>query len=210
MFKIVIIDDHQIVSLGISKMISKIPECEVVGTYVNGLDFLKVLNENDKPDLVFVDISMPNISGLNLLAKIKESYSSINVVMLSMHNDRNYIIEAIKSGANGYLTKDSDEFEFVLCINHIRKSKNYFSPKISKQLRMGVDNDNDVKITQKEKLIIRHIINGLTSEEIGGIESISKRTVEAHRYNVMKKLNAVNSVDLIRKVIEADIDLFND
>ncbi|KXX72233.1 response regulator transcription factor [Flammeovirga sp. SJP92] len=214
---VVLTDDHVVVRNGIKLLLENSHEINVIGEGANGqeaLDLCKQLN----PDVLVIDIRMPVMNGIIAASKIKEYSPNTKVLILSMHDDAEYILDAAEKGASGYLLKDSSSDEFLKAIKTVHEGKKYFSGDISKVLVEGylnmkhntepstettpTESNTVIDLTKREKEILKYVVHGKSSKEIAGILNKSVRTVETHRFNIMKKMEVKSAVELIAKVNE--------
>lgn len=212
MIKIALVDDHQIIRDGIKKLLADEDDIAVVAEASSVKEALQIL-ERHAVDLLITDISMPNGSGFDLIKAIA-SHSHLKVLILSMHTEEAYVRKAVEMGVSGYLTKDISRLELIRAIHAVYEGETYFSDAISRVMmhtmikkarRAGdFDKPSEQKLTAREKEIIRHILDGLSSPEIAEKLFISHRTVENHRANIMNKLKVRNTIELVRKVLEMD------
>jgi two-component system response regulator DegU len=209
---VVLADDHVLVRKGIAAMLETDQEISVVGEAGNGIEALasaKALH----PDILLLDIRMPEMTGLEAAAKLKSFAPDTKAVILSMHDSEEYVLEALKAGAYGYLLKDIDKAEFIRALKQIHKGTKYFSGTISDVLAnrllkgapTAVIKEDPYHLTRKEKEILRMIIDGKHNKEIADSMSKSVRTVETHRFNMMKKLGVNNAVDMVNKTIKENL-----
>lgn len=211
--KIVLADDHMVVRSGIKNLLEEESNIKVIGEASNGEEALKVVQEL-KPDLLIIDIRMPVMTGLEATQRLSEISPGTRSLILSMHDDEEYILKSIESGASGYLLKDTSKPEFVKAIKVIYEGGKYFSGDISKVLVNSYLNVKDRKaaqaapsgrsydITKREKQILRMIADGIGNKEIAEQLGKSIRTIETHRFNIMKKLKVNNVVELLKKIDE--------
>lgn len=199
MIKIIITDDHKLFRDGIISLLKKHHDFSVLGAFNNGRELLDYLKSGDSPHVILLDINMPEVNGLEVLNQLKKTKSTAKCIALSMHEDGNYIVECVRKGAFGYLLKNTDEEELVLAIKTVFEGKKYFNRKISEKMinNMSVHEQGNGKLSNKEREVIELLSNGLTAKEIADKLIISTRTVETHRKNMMKKLNAKNTAELI-------------
>lgn len=205
--RIVIADDHRLFCEGIKRILQEIPGIEVVGIVHDGLALLELL-KTIPADLVVMDISMPNLRGIEATHEIKSLYPDIKVLMLTMHNDKEYLYHALKTGADGFLLKQDADDTVEQAITMVRKGKTFVSSQLSGELtddlrlllKGGDPFDKDI-LTIREKEILKLIAEGKTSPEISEMLYISSRTVENHRANLIKKLNFRTTADLIKYAI---------
>jgi DNA-binding NarL/FixJ family response regulator len=209
-FSILLADDHVMFRRGVRRIIQSIGDVEVVGEASDGFELLDLLKKTS-PDLVILDISMPNLRGLEATREIKILNPEVKVLMLTMHKDREYLCHAFSAGAEGYLLKEDADSELLSAIDTLRKGGTYISPLLSPQLadlflertaparRPGTPGE---PLTVREREIIKLIAEGKSSKEIGALLFISSRTVQHHRANIMRKLNIKKTADLVKYAIQ--------
>ena len=201
-YKIIIIDDHKIFGEGFCSLLEA-NNYNVKRVFQDPVKALNYLKTNNKTDIVFSDINMPKINGIDLIEKIKEINDEIKVVIISMYSEKSIVNEAFKNNADGYLSKNCS-------IDDIKKAiKNSFLDKKTKNLFIENETVNiqdpfslKYKLTKREKEIIDNILAQKSNSEIGEALSISKRTVETHRKNIMLKLDVKNSIGIAVKCLE--------
>jgi DNA-binding NarL/FixJ family response regulator len=203
--RILIADDHAMVRDGVRNLVSQINGVEIVGEASNGNQTLELF-EKLKPDLLIMDISMPDMNGMDVSKSILSNNPGANIVILSMYDDHDYISRCIEYGVKGYVVKNESSAELENAVKAVLGGKNYFSRQaqdiIFKKYSQNVSKKkeaDDVSLTKREIEIIRLIAEGLTSQEMANKLFISHRTVETHRANLMKKMNVKNAVELVRK-----------
>ncbi|MCL5030653.1 MAG: response regulator transcription factor [Bacteroidetes bacterium] len=211
--RVLIADDHLLVRTGISSLLEDVPEIEIVGDAENANAAIQKCSEL-KPDVVLLDISMPDISGIETSKQIKQIYPSINVLILTMHENEEYIINSLKNGASGILHKNITKEELVTAIKTVARGKKYIGSSILQLvidiLLQKIDEENNLNLTDKviitnrEKQILQYIAGGLSNQEIAEKLSISPRTVDTHKTNLMQKLNLKTSVALTKYAMSAD------
>ncbi len=209
--KILLADDHVMFRQGVKRIIEGIDGVNVVGEASNGLELLRLLREVN-PDLVIMDISMPNLRGLEATREIKAINSEVKVLILTMHKDREYLYHALTAGAEGYLLKEDADEELISAIETLRQGGTFISPLLSGQMAdIFVDKFRpggelrtapEEPLTVREREIIKLIAEGKSSKEIGELLFISSRTVQHHRANIMKKLNVKKTADLVKYAIQ--------
>lgn len=202
--KILLVDDHQVVRKGLKLLFSGIEEFNIVGGCDSAEEALEFLSKNNV-DVIVSDVTMPGIGGLSLVKKVSELYPDIEIMILSMHMDEDYIIEAIDAGAKSYLVKDSSESDIINAVKSISKGELYLTRTVSDILAKSLISkkktesvQKNINLTKRESEILHCIVDGLSNKMIGAQLFISEKTVNAHRYNIMKKLDAKNSADLVR------------
>jgi len=214
--KVVLADDHVVVRNGIKMLLESAGEIQVIGEASNGQEALEVVNQL-QPDVLIIDIRMPIMNGLEATSKLGSYSDKTKALILSMHNDEEYVLQAMDSGASGYLLKDTSKEEFIKAIHSVNQGGKYFSGDISNILvnsylnvksnkqRKSSDNVKQYDLTKREKEILNLIVQGINNKDIADQLGKSVRTIETHRFNIMKKLNVNNVVELIKKVEEESI-----
>jgi DNA-binding NarL/FixJ family response regulator len=209
-FSILLADDHVMFRRGVRRIIQSIDDVEVVGEASDGFELLELVKKTD-PNLIILDISMPNLRGLEATREIKIINPEVKVLMLTMHKDREYLCHAFSAGAEGYLLKEDADSELISAIDTLRKGGTYISPLLSSQLTdlfvervtpAGKTRGTGESLTIREREIIKLIAEGKSSKEIGGLLFISSRTVQHHRANIMRKLNIKKTADLVKYAIQ--------
>lgn len=199
--KIAIVDDHQLFRDGIHSLLSKNDDFEILISSENGKDFFDKLKSGNLPEIVLLDLTMPEMNGFEVLVKLKKKYPNIKAIAISMHDDGNYIMQSIRAGAYGYLLKNADEEELLKAIDTVLNGNKYFNQEISQKMIniMSLEGVSPKKLSPKEMEILKLIAEGHTTKEIAQNLFISTRTVETHRNNMMKKLEVKNTPELINK-----------
>lgn len=207
MIKISIIDDHQLFLKGIGSLLSNSEELEVLECYSRGELFLEDLKKGIIPHVILLDLSMPELSGFEVMDYLKANHPEIKIIILSMHDDSNYIVQSMKQGANGYLLKNSDEEEVKKAISEVYLGKKYFKGEISDKMLNHIINEpaTTIKLTKKEVEVLQLIADGKTNSEMADLLFISDRTVETHRANIIKKTDAKNTAELIKKAYQLNL-----
>jgi DNA-binding NarL/FixJ family response regulator len=210
-YRIVLADDHLLFRKGVRRLIEDMSDMEVIGEASDGLELLNLLNELT-PDLVIVDISMPNLRGIEAAREIIARHPGIKVLVLTMHKSKEYLYHSILAGAQGYLLKEDSDSELFSAIEKICNGGTYITHALSGEMAEDLSQVYGGKgeivrelLTTREREILKLIAEGKSSGEIGNLLFISTRTVEHHRANIMKKLNAKRSADLIRYALEKGI-----
>ncbi len=215
--KVVLADDHVVVRNGIRMLLESEGEIEVIGEASNGKEALEVAQQL-QPDVLILDIRMPVMTGLEASSQIHEYAPQTKVLILSMHNDEEYILQSVECGASGYLLKDTSKEEFIKAINTVHQGGKFFSGDISKvlvesylQAKGGFQDKPTTKVkvdydlTKREKEILAFIYQGMANKEIADRLNKSIRTVETHRFNIMKKMKVNNVVELLKKVEDEQV-----
>jgi len=204
--RVLLVDDHMLVLDGLQARLEMEANIDVIGTAANGLEALEKA-QLLKPDLVLMDVSMPILNGLDATKRFRIEQSGIKILMLSMHNDKEYILSLIQSGANGYVLKDVSSEELVQAINIVYQGGTYFSSKASDALfGQLVVNVSDVEtLSPRESAVLAEVASGWSNKEIAQRLSISVRTVETHRQNIKRKLDIHSSAGLVKYAIEHNL-----
>lgn len=205
MIKLILVDDHPLFREGIAARLSVHGNIEIIGEADNGKQLLDQLKELT-PDIVMMDISMPEINGMDALEIIKEKYPDLRVIVLSMHDDKEYILNVIRSGAKGYLLKDISGEEMIKALQKVHEGGKYFSDEITEILAQDESNNNNTILTTREQLILRLISHGYNNKKIASELDISVRTVETHKRNIKQKLEINTTSGLVRYAIEHHLD----
>jgi DNA-binding NarL/FixJ family response regulator len=212
---IVLADDHVLVRNGIKAMLESEPDIKVVGEAGNGSEALERARTL-KPDILVLDIRMPEMTGLEAAAKLRDFAPATKAVILSMHDSEDYVLQALGAGAYGYLLKDTDRNEFIKALKQIHGGSKYFSGAVSNVLANQLLNTKPIArsqsavedryhLTKKEKEILRMIIDGKQNKDIADHFEKSVRTIETHRFNIMKKMSVNNGVDMVNKAVKENL-----
>lgn len=202
-YKIFLVDDHAILREGLKKLVSETQSLEVAGEASNGRDFLHQL-ENNPCDLVILDISMPDMDGLKVVEKLKEMKPHLKILILTMHDNREFFRHAIAMGVDGYMLKEDVYERLISAIKRIRDGERAYSTRISDHfLQDFVKEVEDAEpsidlLTRREREILAQVAQGHTSKGIGDMLGISSRTVESHRARIMEKLKIHNVAGLVK------------
>ncbi|MEX1241449.1 MAG: response regulator transcription factor [Cyclobacteriaceae bacterium] len=212
---IVLADDHVLVRKGIKSMLESDTDIKVVGEASNGMEALEAAKAL-KPDILVLDIRMPEMTGLEAAALLHEYAPATRAVILSMHDSEDYVVQALQAGAYGYLLKDTDKEEFVKALHQVHGGHKYFSGAVSHILANQLLNarpymnsrapvEDVYHLTKREKQILRMVIDGKHNKEIADSLGKSLRTIETHRFNIMKKLGVNNAIDMVNKTVKENL-----
>jgi len=205
--QVIIVDDHKLVTDCIGLFLRGAKNIDVIGIAHSGKDTLTMLKK-EKPDVILADISMPEMSGIQLTASVKKKYPNIKILILSMHSDYNNISEAIDAGADGYVPKDVSSEELVEAITTVSKGKNYFHSTISDEIvknyasKRQQDDTILPQLTRRELEVLQLFAEGFNNSEIAEKLFLSVRTIESHKNHILQKTNMKNSVELIKFAIK--------
>lgn len=202
--RIVLADDHPLIRAGFRSLLGQSDDVEIVGEAEDGVELVDIV-EGSKPDVVLMDISMPRMNGLDAMVRLLKDHPLLRFIILTMHEEREYVLQAIKSGASGYLLKNVDRFELENAISTVHKGDKYFSPFITNILAEAVTKPEPaepVDLTPREREILQLVSEGKSTKLIADMLKISIRTVESHRINMLKKWKVNNTAELIKKAFE--------
>ncbi len=207
--RVLLVDDHPLVLDGISARLASVAELEVVGEASNGEEALERAAEL-KPDVVLMDISMPVLNGLEAALRFRDEQPGVKVLILSMHDSRDYIVKMIQSGAAGYVLKDVSSDELINAIETVCQGGTYFSAGASQTLFSQFEDDNGNEppgnvLTRREETVLTLLAEGLCNKEIARKLNISVRTVETHRQNIKQKLQINTAAGLTKYAIEQNL-----
>lgn len=208
--KVLIVDDHQLIRMGVSAMLSSDEGIKVVGEAESGQNLIHVVQET-RPNVILMDISLDeNINGIELTSEITSLFRKVKVIMLSMHISEDYIQKSIQAGAVGYLLKDSAREELIKAVKNVSNNETYFSKEVHQLMIKSYVNkvgknkksiDSSSNLTKREVQIIELIADGLNNYKIAEILEISNRTVDTHRTNILKKTGVKNVAELVKYAI---------
>lgn len=205
--RVLVADDHMIVRSGIRHVLESEAGFEVVGEAANGSEAV-ALAGTLHPDVVVLDLSMPDGSGLEVAAQLRRGSTTPRVLILSMHNNTEYVLESVRAGAHGYLLKDAAANELRSAIRAVCRGESYFSPPVASRLSAAVRGEYTHsagvdQLTGREREVLLGIARGRTNKEIAAELGISHRTVETHRESLMRKLQIRTVAELTRFALEA-------
>ncbi len=193
--KVFIVDDHYMVIEGIRSLLQNEKGIEWLGHATNAASCLSFL-QHQQPDIILMDISMPDKSGIDLCKEVKEKYPSVFIIGLSTFNQQSFIQKMMDNGASGYVLKNATQEELMEAIATVAKGKTYLSDDVSQVLKK--QDDTGVVLTRREKEVLELVAEGMTNIEIGAKLFISPSTVDTHRNNLIAKFDAKNTASLIR------------
>ncbi|MEW4925584.1 response regulator transcription factor [Algibacter sp. 2305UL17-15] len=213
MINVVLADDHVLVRDGIKALLEDQDGIAVIDEASNGKEALEVISKN-KPHVLIVDIRMPEMNGIEVVTEMSKSHKDIRTLVLSMHDSEEYVVQAIQAGADGYLLKGASKEEFIKALHKVASGGKYFTGDVSAIIMNNFVNGNTnttpkqtpkedpFKLTKREKQILNLVLQLKNNKDIADELKISKRTAEVHRFNLMKKLDVKNLMELSHKAKE--------
>jgi DNA-binding NarL/FixJ family response regulator len=208
--RVLLVDDHALVRAGLRALLRDLPGIDVVAEAGEGREALKLVKRH-RPDVVVMDIAMPELNGLDATASLKRSFPDVRVVVLSMHANEEYVLRAVRAGATGYVLKGAKVGELEFAINAVARGDTYLAPSMSKYLvgkylrSTEAGPDSPDPITPRHREVLQLIAEGRTSKSIAGRLGISVRTVEAHRAQLMERLDIHDIAGLVHYAISAGL-----
>ena len=205
--KVAIIDNHPLAIKGVQGMLAPYKHIELVATYATGMALLEGLKQ-EQPDVLLLDIMLPDISGKELAPEIKKKYPGIRILALTSHDAPSYVKSMMRRGCSGYLLKDTDQKTLILAIEQVYAGAEFIEPALKEQMLQNVINfkkqtaNTPPELTPREKEILQLIVQEYTSQEIADKLFISLHTVESHRFSLFQKLDVKNMVGLVKVAIQ--------
>jgi DNA-binding NarL/FixJ family response regulator len=203
--RVVLADDHALVRAGFRALLEHLADVTVVADAGDGREALRLVGEH-LPDVLLTDISMPGVTGLELVSRIHRDYPEVRVLVLSMHGSEEYVLQALRSGAAGYLLKDAATAELEVAVKAVARGETYLSPAVSRHVVAGLQqrgSDSGVResLTPRQREILQLIAGGKTTKEIARALNISVKTVETHRSQLMERLDIHDIASLVRYAV---------
>lgn len=199
--RIVVVDDHAIMRDGLTAMLGNEDGLEVVATAADGKAAIEVVDRHE-PDLVLIDLSMPRTDGARAISVIKRRHPDVRVVVLTFHKEDAHIHSALQAGADGYVLKDDGRSELLTAVHHVAAGRSYLSPAICDRVMSGYVRAGEPQstgqtaswevLTSREREVLKLVAEGYTTRQIGQYLSLSEKTIEKHRANMMRKLGLKN------------------
>lgn len=205
-FRIILADDHTLFRGLMKQGIETIPDFQIAGEASDGFELLELLKKS-KPDLVILDITMPNLQGIEAAKEIKKTYPEIKIMILTMHKSKDHLRSALAAGVDGYLLKEDAFKDLITAIRSIQQGKNYLSSLVSSRLKEILvapksEAGMTESLTTREITILKLLAEGKSSQEIADLLFISVATVNRHRFNIREKLNIKSTAELIKYAIQ--------
>lgn len=216
MIRILIADDHGVIRTGLRLQLAQYEGLEVVGEASDGREAVKMAGEL-RPDLVIMDIGMPNLNGIQATTQIIKSNPEIGVIILSVHSDEEFLLRALTAGAKGYLLKESADVDLLRAVQAVAQRKSFFSPSVAKMLlddfvlqvkQRGLKDSYDL-LSDREKEVLQLLAEGKSNKDVAALLNLSTYTVETHRTHIMQKLDLHSSVDLVLYAVRKRIISFS-
>lgn len=209
MIRVLLADDHALVRAGIRSLLGAMMEVEVVGEAASGEEALD-MTLRSRPDVVLMDIAMKGITGLEAAARLRERHPAVRVVILSMHSGEEYVLQALRAGAAGYLLKDAATGELELALRSVMRGESWLSPAVSRQVvegyvqRAGGEAAPEL-LTARQREVLRLVASGKSTKEIAFLLNLSVKTVETHRAQIMERLGIRDVAGLVRYALRTGL-----
>jgi DNA-binding NarL/FixJ family response regulator len=211
-----IVEDHTLVRSGIRALLQAAPNLNVVGEASNGRDAVEMIQQL-QPDLVLMDVAMPELNGIDAARQVHAALPTARIIMLSMHEDRQYVFESLKAGATGYVLKSAAFQDLIAAIDTVMSNRNYISPGLSDVVMndyirraQGEEKATELgRLSGREREVLQLIAEGKSSAEVGDLLHISVRTVDTHRHNIMTKLEIHSIAGLTKFAIRHGLCILN-
>jgi DNA-binding NarL/FixJ family response regulator len=205
MIRLLIADDHAIVRDGLRRILEDDPDIIVAGEATNGFEALAKVRSTEL-DLLLLDLSMPGKNGIELIKQIKDELPKLPILVLTMHDEDQYAMRAIKSGASGYLTKDSASTQLISAVKRVAAGRLYISQNLAEELAMNIRPNHNSEsphtlLSDREFEVLQLLVKGKSVSEIGGMLFLSVKTVSTHKTRVLQKMNMTSIADLVRYAV---------
>lgn len=204
MIRILIADDHTIMREGLKRILDGIEDIQVVAEAVDGFDTLEKVRRIEF-DVLLLDLSMPGRSGVDLIRQIKDELPKLPILVLTMHEEEQYAVRAIRAGARGYLTKESAGTQLVTALRKVASGRPYISLEVAEQLAMSAmpadDNQPHTQLSDREFEVFSHLVKGKSITEIGDLLHLSVKTVSTHKTRIMQKMGMNTLSDLVQYAV---------
>ncbi len=204
--RVLLADDHTLVRAGIRSLVQALSGIQVVAEAGDGREALSLI-ETHQPDVAVLDIAMPGLNGLEVATQVADNFPYVRVIILSMHANEEYVLRALRAGAAGYLLKDADTAELELAIKAVTRGETYLSPAVSKHIteyvrRVGEGTRSALeRLTPRQREVLQLVAEGHTTQEIARMMSLSVKTVETHRTQLMERLDIHDIAGLVRYAV---------
>jgi DNA-binding NarL/FixJ family response regulator len=201
--RVLVADDHTMIRKGLISILRAYEEFEIVGEAAEGNEAVEKALQS-RPDVVVLDLSMPRLNGLEATRRIHKALPTTRILVLTMHDDEEYVLRTVRAGASGYMVKDGAAAELVTAIRALSAGQGYFGPQAAKALAASLERGGDVaddpyeRLTDREREVFHLLIAGHTNAQVAEILCISPKTVDNHRTHLMERLGVHNTAELIR------------
>lgn len=204
---VVLADDHLLVLEGLKALLSAEPSLSIEAALQSGNEVLEYLKAHSIPDILILDINMPELDGIELTARLKVDYPSLKILILSMYNRKEFVAKLISLGADGYIMKNSDKSVILSAIQTLSQGNRYFSPHLDlgNAIHPAQNSLADGELTEREKEVAELVTKGYNSNEIAEKLHLSPYTIDSHRRRILSKIQGTNSADIIRYAIKTGI-----
>ncbi len=208
--RVLLADDHTLVRAGFRALLQSLPDIQVVAEADDGREALRLIEEH-QPDVVLMDIAMPGLNGLEVVARVTEEFPYVRVIILSVHASEEYVLRALRTGAAGYLLKNARAEELEFAISSVTRGDTYLSPAVSKHVaayvqRVGEETSFSLeRLTPRQREVLQLIAEGHTTQEIARLLNVSVKTVEKHRMQLMERLDIHDIAGLVRYAIRVGL-----
>jgi DNA-binding NarL/FixJ family response regulator len=208
--RVLVVDDHAILRDGIRSLLERQEGIAVVGEAGTGREALALVDEL-RPDIVLMDIAMPEMDGLEATRRIKESHPEVRVLILTQHDNREYVGPLLRAGASGYVLKRSGRREVIMAIHQVYEQGAFLEPGVARQVlrdyaqAANAESEEESHLTRREHQVLKLVVEGKSNKEIAQVLRISSKTVSVHRSNIMAKLGVHNSAELVRYVMQHNL-----
>jgi DNA-binding NarL/FixJ family response regulator len=208
--RLMLVDDHKLVRAGLRALLQSMPEVEVVAEAAHGREALSLM-ATGQPDVILMDIGMPEMNGLEATARIVKDFPKSRVIILSMHSSEEYVLKALRAGAVGYLIKDAGSAELEVAVMAVARGETYLSPAVSKHVvgeyvrRVSGEEHPLEVLTPRQREILQLLAEGHSTQDIAQTLNISVKTVETHRAQLMERLDIHDLAGLVRYAIRAGL-----
>lgn len=208
MIKVFIADDHEFIRAGLKSILANVSDIEVVGEAATGHEVLQALREKT-PDALVLDMSMPGLSGLELIKRIKSEWPKQKILVLTMHTNKQYAVRAIRAGATGFLSKATASEEMVTALRKIVAGRAYISAEIAEELALSQQPDSDVArhslLSDREYQVFQFLVGGKSVGDIAGSLNLSVKTVSTHKARILEKMSMTSTAELVRYAIANEV-----
>lgn len=206
MIKVLLADDHAIMRDGLKEILTTVDGFELIGEAANGNEVMQTLHHM-KPDLLMMDMNMPGISGISLIERVKNLYPKLPVLVLTMLDDEQIALRALKSGANGYITKDRPAAELVTALRKVAAGGRYVDPGLAEKMVFNNAETNlpHTKLSNREMDVFRMLVQGRTLNDIAAELFISSKTVSSHKAHLLEKMGVNNMAELVRYAVQQNL-----